>query len=414
MSLYERPFAERLRAEAERIPLPPRERWTPRERSGLRLLPALATLVVLALVVLVVGPVAEQWSASDNGVAPASSEQSAAGAAPSSCAPARDRTTPAACLLSGKLVEIVGHDGGLMASTPLVRVKLDDANLSAHFGNPTLFEADAHTQIEPSSATIAATGVKPGAQVLIAFDERGPKTSSGAYLLTRFIVVLEGRLPNCLRHIDAARFDRGATDSNSGATPEEAFRKAYPAIVEFSTESFATNIPKAPVWIVAGSETFIASILPDGTWYVSPAKFVQCGDPKDFQTQLRPNAPTSPPAPTFPMNAPGVAPDPITPEHVAAGMLAGAVIFAQADPSCALETDGKTYRCTLRNAPVPETSSLLDSKQLLVIAGRVAGGCVGLGRDGMTWNCFLGQDAVDQRIIDKGLLGQPAPVPARG
>jgi site-specific recombinase XerD len=53
-------------------------------------------------------------------------------------------------------------------------------------------------------------------------------------------------------------------------------------------------------------------------------------------------------------------------------------------------------------------------EDLLVIAGSVAGGCVGLARDGMTWNCFLGQDAVDQRIVDKGLLGQPAPFPGRG
>src|SRR5688572_23285207 len=53
-------------------------------------------------------------------------------------------------------------------------------------------------------------------------------------------------------------------------------------------------------------------------------------------------------------------------------------------------------------------------EDLLVIAGSVAGGCVGLARDGMTWNCFLGQDAVDQRIVDKGLLGQPARFPGRG
>ena len=46
-----------------------------------------------------------------------------------------------------------------------------------------------------------------------------------------------------------------------------------------------------------------------------------------------------------------------------------------------------------------------------MIAGKIAGGCVGLDHAGMTWNCFLGQDAVDQGIIDKGFLGQPAPVP---
>jgi hypothetical protein len=182
MSLFERPFGERLQSEAAQIPLPPRERWTPHPRSRRRLLPAMAALFVLALGVLVVGPVVDGLLVRDSGVGPASSEQSVAGAAPSACVPMRDRTTQA-CLLPGTLVEIVGHDGGLTASTPLVRVRLEDAGLRARFGDPTLFEADVHTRIEPQSPTIAATGVKPGDKVLVAFDERAPNTPSSAYLL---------------------------------------------------------------------------------------------------------------------------------------------------------------------------------------------------------------------------------------
>lgn len=60
MNVYERPVAERLQAEAARIPLPPRDRWSPRERSRTRLMPVLATLVGLALVVLIVAPLLEQ------------------------------------------------------------------------------------------------------------------------------------------------------------------------------------------------------------------------------------------------------------------------------------------------------------------------------------------------------------------
>ena len=60
MNVYERPVAERLQAEAARIPLPPRERWIPRERSRPRLMPVLATLAGLALVVLIVAPLLEQ------------------------------------------------------------------------------------------------------------------------------------------------------------------------------------------------------------------------------------------------------------------------------------------------------------------------------------------------------------------
>jgi len=410
MNLYERPFAERLQAEAERIPLPPRDRWTPQERSRPRPLPVLAALAVLAFTVLVVGPVSDELRMRTGGVAPASLSppQSMAGAAPSTCVQLRERATPA-CLLPGTLVEIVGYDGGLMASTPLVRVRLESADLSAQFGNPALFEADAHTQIEPSAPTIAATGVKVGAQVLVAFDERSAKTLSGPYLLSRFVVVLAGDLPNCLVHLDVARFPQGATDSNSGATPEAAFRKANPSIVQFSMYPMGKD--PAPVWIVAGSETFVATSLPDGTWFVSPAKFVECRDPQEVLSRPRPSIS---PTPTFPMNTLGVAPDPITAAHVAAGMPAGAAIFAQSEPTCVLESDGKTYRCTLKIAPAPEISNFLGTKEPLVIAGTVAGGCVGLDKDGMTWNCFLGQDAVDHGIIDKGLLGQPAPFPGRG
>ena len=60
MNVHERPVAERLQAEAARIPLPPRDRWIPRERSRPRLMPMLATLAVLSLVVLVAAPLLDQ------------------------------------------------------------------------------------------------------------------------------------------------------------------------------------------------------------------------------------------------------------------------------------------------------------------------------------------------------------------
>jgi len=117
---------------------------------------------------------------------PPSVEPSAAAA---TCGPIQDQTTSAACLLlPGTLVEIVGYDGRLSVPTPFVRVRLESPMLSAQYGNPVLLEADARTQIEPSSPTIAATGVNVGARVQVAFDGqvRGP---SGAYPLTRFVAV---------------------------------------------------------------------------------------------------------------------------------------------------------------------------------------------------------------------------------
>jgi hypothetical protein len=410
MTLAERPFAERLRAEVERIPLPPRERWTPPERSRPRVVPVLAMLAIFALALFLVAPRTRDLGGGTSGAGSGSSgpETSSSGSAAVACGP-QDPTGPAACLIPATLVEIVGHDGWLMASTPLVRVRFESAQLSREFGDPALLERDAHTEIEPSAPTIAATGVKVGARVLVAFDGRAPKTSSGAYLLARFVVVSSGQLPDCLPLLDIARYPRGETASNGGATPEAAFRAANPTIQQFSQFPMGKD-PKAPVWIVAGSNTFIATILTDGTWFVSPAKFVKCTDPQEV---MKPR-PSHSPTPTFPMNALGPVPDPITPAHVAAGMLAGAAVFAQSDPTCVLEADGKTYRCTLRAAPAPEVSNFLGTTEALVIAGRVAGGCVGLDPEGMSWNCFLGQEAVDRQTIGKDFLGQPAPFPGRG
>lgn len=35
----------------------------------------------------------------------------------------------------------------------------------------------------------------------------------------------------------------------------------------------------APVWIVAGQQTFVATILSDGTWFASPARLLECKVP---------------------------------------------------------------------------------------------------------------------------------------
>jgi hypothetical protein len=316
-------------------------------------------------------------------------------------------------LIPGTIVEIVGHDGGLMASTPFVRVRLESASLSARFGDPALFATDEHTVIEPSAPTIAATGVRVGARVQVEFDGRGAKTASGAYLLTRFVVVSSGALPDCLVALDIARYPQGDTARNGGATPEAALRSANPTITNVSLFPMGMGTDsKAPVWIVAGTDTFVATSLPDGTWFVSPAKFLRCRDPLELRsTQPSGTSPSAvgavPPSPQHPSG-------PIPPAQVAAGMPAGAAIFAQTAPTCGLDADGKTYRCTLATAPTPEVSDFLGSKEMLVIDGIVAGGCVGLDHAGMTWSCFIGQEAVDRNIIGKDLLGQPAPFPGRG
>ena len=281
MNIHERPVAERLQAEAARIPLPPRDRWIPAERPRLRLMPLLAALGLLALVLLVAAPLLEQVRTRGQ---VAGTPSPARAAVTATCGPVQDRTTPVTCLLvPGTLVEIVGSNGNLEASTPLVRVRLESPKMSEEFGNPVLFEADARTQIDPTSSTIAATGVQVGARVQVSFDARAPKTSSGAYLLSRFVVVSDARLPNCLVALDITQPPPpGPLPGTGAASAEEAFRRAFPSVSDFKMFPGGTgNDSRAPVWIVAGSgETYIA-LAPgsaDGknNWFAYPAKFVRC------------------------------------------------------------------------------------------------------------------------------------------
>ena len=405
MKLYDQGFAERLQAEVERIPLPPRERWIPRPRSSFRFVPLAAAVAALALAVLVAGPVIDELRSRGAGVG---SSGAAPDAVPSaSCGPRARVVAADACLVAGTLVEIVGSDGGLMASTNLVRVRLDDPALARRYGEPALFETDSDTQIEPSAPTIAATGVKPGAPVRLAFDQSGARKAAGAYVLTRFVVVSSGELPDCLVVLEQSRFPQGDSAKNGGATPEDALRRENPAITRFTLFPMGKD-PKAPVWIVAGSDTFVATILTDGTWFVSPARFVRCRDPREIRWLPGPTGPSQAAAPSAP-----AATGPVTADEVAAGMPAGTAFLAGTDPTCALEGDG-SYRCVLASPPAPELSSFLGAKEVLAIRGVAGGGCVGLDAGGMTWRCYLGQDAVDAGIIGQGFLGQPILAPGRG
>jgi hypothetical protein len=97
----------------------------------------------------------------------------------------------------------------------------------------------------------------------------------------------------------------------------------------------------------------------------------------------------------------------LSPKTVAQGMPAGAVIFDQTDPTCAVDAAGRVYHCTLAKTPAPESSDFTGSKEVLVVAGKVAGGCIGQDAAGMHWDCYIGQDAVDMEIISRDFLGQP-------
>lgn len=125
-----------------------------------------------------------------------------------------------------------------------------------------------------------------------------------------------------------------------------------------------------------------------------------------------------------------------TPKEVAAGMPAGTYIFGNAHPTCALDADGTTYHCTLDVAPQPDMAGAslppekaaavqagaagpiapdyLGWKEVVSVNGVVAGGCIGRSSDGLTWDCFMGRDAVTRDIIGPDFLGQPATAPGHG
>jgi hypothetical protein len=102
-----------------------------------------------------------------------------------------------------------------------------------------------------------------------------------------------------------------------------------------------------------------------------------------------------------------------TPKQVAAGMPAGAFIFTDTHPSCVQDAGANVFHCTLSSAPAPETPDFTGTKEVLVADGKVAGGCIGQDVAGMTWDCYIGQDAVTHEIVSQDFLGQPAG-PGRG
>jgi hypothetical protein len=100
--------------------------------------------------------------------------------------------------------------------------------------------------------------------------------------------------------------------------------------------------------------------------------------------------------------------------QVEQGMPAGAAIFDQTNPSCLPNPDGTSFRCTLSRPPAGEQTNFTGVKEVLAIDGVAAGGCIGLDATGMTWDCFIGQAAVDREIISQGFLGQPVSGPGQG
>ncbi len=137
----------------------------------------------------------------------------------------------------------------------------------------------------------------------------------------------------------------------------------------------------------------------------------------------------------------------ITTEEVARSLPAGTLALAGTNPTCEVVREGVEYLCTLERAPEPErgtqahvvTKIERDGKRYVKITPpgdrgaeqdvtnwkgaveatvdatkHVNGGCRSLASDGRTWRCYIGEAAVEQRIIGRRFLGEYAPSPGVG
>jgi hypothetical protein len=101
--------------------------------------------------------------------------------------------------------------------------------------------------------------------------------------------------------------------------------------------------------------------------------------------------------------------------EVAAGLPAGTKALGGTQPSCKVVRESVEYHCVLRRPPAPEVADWKGTVEPTVDATKhVNGGCRSLRSDGLEWQCYLGQVAVDEKIIGAGFLGEYAPEPGVG
>jgi hypothetical protein len=102
-------------------------------------------------------------------------------------------------------------------------------------------------------------------------------------------------------------------------------------------------------------------------------------------------------------------------ESVAASMPAGALWLQGTDPTCTTVTEGVEYHCVLAKHPSDAISDWLGTVNETVDSTQhVNGGCRSLSHDGREWQCYIGQKAVDEKIISQGFLGEKVLGPGVG
>jgi hypothetical protein len=65
-------------------------------------------------------------------------------------------------------------------------------------------------------------------------------------------------------------------------TPEAAFRRSFPSVTDLKIYPFGRG-DRAPVWIVAGKDTYVVAYIGgpgQSSWFAHAAKFVGCDTPE--------------------------------------------------------------------------------------------------------------------------------------
>ena len=111
----------------------------------------------------------------------------------------------------------------------------------------------------------------------------------------------------------------------------------------------------------------------------------------------------------------------ISTNDVAQSMPAGTLALAGTEPTCTVVTKDVEFHCVLAKAPAPRSPTRratrpgrAPSSRASTPSKHVNGGCRSLANDGREWECYIGQAAVDQKIIGQGFLGEYAPAPGVG
>ena len=111
----------------------------------------------------------------------------------------------------------------------------------------------------------------------------------------------------------------------------------------------------------------------------------------------------------------------LTTDDVASSMPAGAVIFEGRQPTCTVVTKNVEYHCVLDRAPQVEGTDANGNpifkgvvEPTVDASHKVNGGCRGLTTDGLQWQCYIGQKAVDEQIVGQQFLGETVSGPGSG